>query len=1015
MFFKRILTVTLISVSVIASSTGCSKLFNKTPPQNAIQSPNMGFETQCLSNVLPVMSRFVRGDAFEAEVSATWDCFGNALSVFEKKVKGSNQNEFAAREIASFFENYFLNDVKISDRMLAEVMHIKQIFVGGSEATISKKELLKLVTFAGQMKQITIHILPYMKVYAMNWGLTSSQDLNVSIQYFEDSNIAIQQAVKDLSDIIAQNNIDYKISNISVLFHEFENLYKEKWDWLVQFDKVLPLIEKLKGSIAGGEDSTIAANEWRRFSLLVSRGYVQYLRYYYMIQTAPDAAPQIGYFTSSIGDVFSYLGDMVQEKPSHVFTKAELVDILYTVNNLFPNLHFSEAFVSEVMKIKVLIFGGSSDVWIPEDFMTAARKTRILKSVFEKSWTYLHFYTFNWNVTSMPEDQAQKFYKDAETVLNDSAKTMGQLFTSSYDLQDLGHLMAEFDKVIEAGSDSWSAKMEKVIPLIVSYKKIILNDRTSIVNQDKWQPVLVFSSRVYMQALYYTYFVGQRSGLLSFGLLSLDNFADKMVGLISELITQRGGANPTITDNELIEFTQALRFAEILPSGISQTTLTNLVKAVTSKIIADPADRISGKNANGITVAHTKVILDEYHVWSNIQHAYEKIFYGSGNPELSSPELLALLKRMDQTPSVLEAEQLYDSAPPLVSDSSGRVLFPLAFKRYDFYASSRLNLYRALARKVLSSYSMELARITTYKGITVTEMNNFYADLKPLLVDLNMIAPANTNFANNRFLEANLFMPSGDGNDFMNLKEGTQIVTMIFSGLEVNSRIEKVLGDQCLVHSGRYKTEDMISVDCLIEFYRKNYSGAFETMPELVRYLSFQNPSTFHDFMYRMLKATGWTETNDKTAARADVTLLPHVIQYLESVVMRYDVTKDGMLNDSETDQAFPVYSGLIQKFSGTAAFVANKAAFLYMLKYGKVPCGIVDVWPILWKSIMGQPIGVAADRTILSNVFSSISDKVNNTPAGKCPLGSNFNLPPGWQQQGPTPPPQTPIEPPKN
>jgi hypothetical protein len=582
---------------------------------------------------------------------------------------------------------------------------------------------------------------------------------------------------------------------------------------------------------------------------------------------------------------------------------------------------------------------------------------------------------------------------------------LGGLFETSYDLQDLTQLLEQFDLVVGSGAEGWAHALKKYVPIVIAYKKIVINDTTNLMAKEKWPSFLNFSTRVYSQLLYYNYFIKVRTVLSGSGLNSFDYLAEHSMALVTELANQRTVAEPSVSNEELTELLLSLKTAELIPAKISTDTIKKLVQVISGKIFADPIERLNGKIFKGITSAHTKTMLVEYHIWSDIQHAYEKTFFGSGNVELSPAELLVLLKKMDQTVAVKEAEQLYDSVLPLVTDDKMRILLPLNFKRYDYRSVSNLNLYRALARKVLQSYTGDIGRIFEYKGITEAEMQSFFADFKPLLENLGMIMPGNTNFATNRFLEANLFLPSSDGSDYLNLREGTQLLTMVFSGLEVNKQAEDQMGVQCLVPNANELTppekiesspSDKMNIDCVVRFYWDHYQEVFSNLPEMTRFLKTLTPIQFHDFMFRMIKATGWKETPARIAFRADTSLLPHIMQYLEAVVLRYDADKNGILDDNEAEVALPVYAGLIRKFSGTAAYVANKAAFLYMLKNGKVPCGLGDVMPIFWKVVQGQKIGITADRMILSSVFGSIAEKVSGGASAQCPANGTTPPPPG-------------------
>jgi hypothetical protein len=115
---------------------------------------------------------------------------------------------------------------------------------------------------------------------------------------------------------------DDDLDSFVVLLKELSKFSSDPWPWLKDIEEAMPLVHKLKKSLAGGSEADVEPLEWRRFFLLSSRGYIQFLRYNYFINNPKNAgtAQELIYVTRSVDDLFSYLGDMVDGKPEKTRT-----------------------------------------------------------------------------------------------------------------------------------------------------------------------------------------------------------------------------------------------------------------------------------------------------------------------------------------------------------------------------------------------------------------------------------------------------------------------------------------------------------------------------------------------------------------------------------------------------------------------------------------------------------------------------------------------------------------------
>src|SRR6185312_17468328 len=165
---------------------------------------------------------------------------------------------------------------------------------------------------------------------------------------------------------------------------------------------------------------------------------------------------------------FSYLGDMVDGKPDKVLTRQELLEICQSLTSFFPDLNITDDLLIEVMKVKVVFFGGQIDQFVKADFDRASEKLQAFQTLSGKFITYIPVYGMSWNTGEMSPDQAQAYFQDSDTNLSEVGRRLGQIMGAPYDLNDLIKLAAGVDKMLPPTSGtSWQALANEYVPLLV--------------------------------------------------------------------------------------------------------------------------------------------------------------------------------------------------------------------------------------------------------------------------------------------------------------------------------------------------------------------------------------------------------------------------------------------------------------------------------------------------------------------------------------------------------------------
>lgn len=988
----------------------CSLPINEAPPESETPETKIGFESKCLAEVLPTLDGFIDGSASPKAVSQVWDCFGGAIQLFYKKVRGSQRDEYSPREVAKFFEEYFFDGLKVSDGLLEQVMYLKQIFVGGSSTTLTKSELRKLMDFAVEARALSLELLPYMKVFSMKWSMQSRGTVARDVEYFEQANLKIQEVANRLGQRIADNGKPYRTLDLIHLLEEIQKLYGGQWDFLATAHKVLPLVHKLKKSLVGGQEDVIAAHEWKPFHILAARGYVQYLRYYYFITKAPDDAGPLDliYITKSVDDFFSYLGDMVREKPGARLTRQELFELAQAVQKIFPQFQVTEALLVEVMKIKQLVFGGNVESWTPQEFDLARGKVDAFRLISQRIYAYLAFITQNWRPEDMTPDDADIYFLQGESNLIEIGKSLGMILETQYDLADVSKLAHELSPLM--GSDSGETLgqiVDQYLPLILSIKGVLSADSSSIVMRSDWPMLLSQVGEFYGDYLYFHYFVRGKSISQGKGLSAFESLSKKIHYTLMGVLHHRAEkGKEVVLHGEVNRVLIGAHRADLLPKMLSPEVVTSVVPVLLDKLLNPATKRLSGELPGGISQTVLAYALSELEGWIGGQKVAAEVFRNT--PTLSVAELRNVLNGFPKTSAIDEMLLTLAGPFPTVTAVDGRLR--LSAKKvpfYDQHALEQVNLSRVIVRFLNNAAIGDLDRFNKRLGFTTDEANLLFKEVKPIFVQLGMLDESNNSFAESRAREANLFTPHADGSDLVSFAEGVDLVLFILSGLELDSLLKVSYEKDCRVYPGRAPTENRISARCYLGVVRKSLTSVFNSMPEMSEFLvglksgvntSIEGPildgeiKSFDRMFINLMKAAGWVEDGTGLAKISDLALVPHVMQYIESVMIRFDSDRDQFLNRPEAMNAFPVFRSILRTVADSNKDRILKGAFSYILVKGKAPettkekiyfimiwVGSEDTWPIY------------ADRMKLGTVLGYIADAMAKP---KSQRGKDFEPP---------------------
>lgn len=993
MFSKKNLCVVLSFVLVM---TSCTPKVGEAPPDATEQKIG---GTQCLSGLQPVLDAFVKGTATDSDVAGAWDCAAGAIQKFKKYVYGRQADRFDSTELADFLKKNFLdaNAPEITPELRNETMRIKQLFLGGSIDYVTRAELDKIIDMFGDLKDITLHLNPYMKLIAQKWSIANSANVQDDVRYFEKASDEIQTAARTLANMIKENNQSYEMDHFVIFLREFSNFAGQDWPVANQIEKGMPVIKKVKKAISGGDPNTIGPTEWKSFVLLGARGYVQYLRYYYFIKSASETGSgiRLGYLARSLEDLLGAFQDLIDQKPADpacgaakmsCISKQEITDILKTFSDVWTDFQISDKLIAEGMKLKKVYFGGTDTNVTSADFARGKQKVASLKLVVEKFLPYYPVYSMEWDRSGFDYNTAQNFFKEAQNALSTSAESLGGLFEDSYNIDNLVTLLTEIDRLYPSDDPNKhpALDVQKYLPLVKDVKNIVFSENDTLIKKAQWSPFLKFSARFYNSYLYDFYFLkGETYGSSQF-LESFKRLTDQVLTVTKDVVLLK--KNQMISADELSLIAKRLVDLGLIPPEITAQSLDQIIKVVLNNILWPAELRLKGSRPNGITPTTLDNVRNEIQIW----YETEKFLYSLTATPLKPADLQAqVAKKLKDSKistqlktGLTEVSMIIAGPVAQTVDKDGHLIISNIVKvNYNNQSVARVNLDRVLARTLIRASTTNLARLQNYEGVAQPEAQAIFDQVRPAVVAMGLLDETNTTFIESRFRESNIFTAHSNGDTYVNFPEMADIVGMIMSGITVNSLFHKDVEDVCLSAAGKKSAEPSVSEKCIRKVYIEQTANYMTATPEYVKFFRQLDIDQATAYLQNVLKAAGHVPNNQGTVKLVDADLMPHVLQYIEMTMSKFDADHDGVINLQEAKAAYPSFQGVMQELTKDQKLIKAKdlpALFYYILHYGQPPGGVKDFlfrW-LPWKSDPTKWT-VAANRQDLGGILGYIADQV--------------------------------------
>lgn len=270
-----------VLMTLVISVSACQL---NTQENVALEAPLKlsGPSENCMSDSLNSLEAYFKGVSKAGEIDSAFRCVSGALDMFKMFGRGSMERDsFSSVELRSFFERYFLRDVKLTDAFLNEVMLVKVAILGGSTDRLTKAELDRLIEVLDVLRIEAIRLRPYVDILNQRMA-ADTVDPSLLEQALSDFTFTMDT----LGTLLGRSQQPYKLENLQALLNEFQGLYSGRSNWKGPewFAQQMGLIASAKALLIRADGRVIQPNEWQLLFGHIGRIYSLFLRFKYAMQ-----------------------------------------------------------------------------------------------------------------------------------------------------------------------------------------------------------------------------------------------------------------------------------------------------------------------------------------------------------------------------------------------------------------------------------------------------------------------------------------------------------------------------------------------------------------------------------------------------------------------------------------------------------------------------------------------------------------------------------------------------------
>ena len=651
-----------------------------------------------------------------------------------------------------------------------------------------------------------------------------------------------------------------------------------------------------------------------------------------------------------------------------------------------------DALLRQVMKLKQVLLGGSADRVTRDELRRAQAAIRVLKAESLNLLPHMKILTMS---ADAADGVAPAAIAAAGRQAVASAAAIAPLFAfaeGTYAFADAKTFLEGISALREGAVPSKGLDwVSQHLSFLAALKSFLVKPGGDAVQPGEWPPLIAGLGRLLSLSAQTHYVPRGAKSLSGDGLETLSGAVNELFsGLEMAVRNKPDGAVPwALMDGLLHEFYGPEAVAK---PPLSEVTLQKVLRPLIERIF-NWRESAAGQRRNperGLTLAAVDEMRAVFRGWAEMQRLWERL-HGKveaaaalrsdgriGYADVRRQWALfppGAFSDQEELARVFGSEQDH----PLATDGADIVMFQRDARdlSLDSFAFTELNWKRLVIRGAIRGFAADPVA-ARWSGLELTEFKAFFDALRPVAVELGMIAPNDVSTWKSTFYEADAMLFASDGNGVLSYQEGVDLITFAISASKMSRKVYRSLAaegpardaDCARDESGLPKIDRGIVEANL----RTRFSSGFAPIAGWRNFVGSLDQTRWSELKGDLVVAMRRPLDGPTTLDSLNIDHLTMILQFIEATFIRFDKDGDGFLNLDEAKAAFPYFRTLLGNAADGMPASSLEPLFIYLLEYGKAPTD--DFTGFLFWSLQPGRWEVHADRATLIKIVGSFQGK---------------------------------------
>lgn len=718
------------------------------------------------------------------------------------------------------------------------------------------------------------------------------------------------------------------------------------------------------------------------------------------------------------GSIVEFMNSTRGEK-DNLYQASELKRFFKKLFKFVFKKDISDELVDEILKLKQSLIGGDSDNITRVELEKLRAFFCLVAKQMEALNPHLGVLLFRDELNvNLPADKEK--VEAAISALRESVLTIiknSNFSQSTYSLPEIKLLMEEVEKFAgSTDSDNAFSKWRKKLPFLEKMRSIFIGSTIEIKDSHEVEKIWMLLVDAFRSAVYLAKGINKVEFSNPNDFKILDEWVENNFVIL--LDTFQWKKKQEIQYEDLDYLIDELSKEEFWPKKLRADTFKITYRRFITRVLDDRRD----DSLTALSYEHIVQMRREYRSYQLIQKLLlENIF--SVEKQLAPIAVQEKLSKLNIKSNIqilsrytLGEEKLYSKAwekfLKLVNskayvrhwNADGQLVLDIADSnlKWEYRDLWTMNIYRWAVQALIRGFAQDPKRIISQEYMTKDELKELYTEFQLFCEELGIFDSRNFETYARSQKEADLFTPSGNGDNLIQFEEMVDLFTMMYSGgLVATKKIYKIAQDENkLLADEDVFGNKYISFTGFENILHNHFGEIFSNLPNFNRYVQALSKKDWQMFYDGIVKVSRICPKDPIGIETADQRTLTTVMNYIEDLFNLYDLNRNGTFDMQETEVAYGRFANFIvdvtkkkvQEASSTLYDTIEFAGqwqnvglnvFKFMIFNGRAPSG-GEILAFMWDDFWDNHNYQEADRSQIVKVFATLKAEIASNPP-KC------------------------------